>query len=103
MANPECGVLETVYYIWHSVSPSLRERETFEIGDREKPHTAIPAFIYGLSFLLQIYRARIILCAHCVLAICKKFATAAAPLLAGLFIKGHDNELIFRNCFYTSQ
>jgi hypothetical protein len=30
MATPECGVLETGYYIWHSVwALSLRERETF--------------------------------------------------------------------------
>jgi hypothetical protein len=95
MANPECGVLETSYYIWHSVSPSLRERETFEIGNREANYTAIPAFIYGLSFLLQNFQSPyIILCAHCILAICKNLQPQLLLFWPRSSLKGHGNELI---------
>ncbi len=69
----------------------------------EKPHTAIPAFIYGLSFLLQIFRARISYCVHIVFSqSVKKFAAAPAPLFVMLFIKGTWQGDGFSNCCYTS-
>ncbi len=83
-------------YLAFCLRPSLRERETFEIGNREATYSYTGLHIWNLFPLANFQSPYIILCAHCILAICKNLFPHLLLFWSCSSLKGHDNELISR-------